>query len=401
MNTSREQAQFRKSKTPIILKYQDEHERLFDEIAARGFLNLPGYAYDAENRLELITKMNLSDLNYKILSDTIEREMKQAGIDYDLLYKTALMTWELEKQSLMTDWEAELAGIKQGMSEDENTLELLSIEVSKRAATLMAAKTAIELSMEAYRKTLADLEGDVSPYEVNLANAKILTAQKKLELLPIIEGILAKEQELLVLEQSKAGEFTSLMAAEQAIFAKKGTLAPYVNSLASKSEEYATKILTDQIPKEKQIADEKIAQARAAVTKAGYYVQELTADIETETKRLELLADRRAFEDVQFAYEQGLITHETALTMAYQNSLQADFNDLLAAERATVTSIIDNKTTAETIRNATKLTSENTVDAGAEAADADSTAADAYKVQKVADVQAAGHITAALTHLIG
>lgn len=401
MSTSREQAQFRKSKTPVILKYQEEHARLFDEIAARGFLDLPGYAYDAENRLELITKMNLSDLNYKILSETIDREMKQSGIDYDLLYKTALMTWELKKQSLLVSWEAELAGIKQGMAADENTLELLSIEVSQRAVVLMEAKTAIELSMEGYRKTLADLEGDVSPYEVNLANAKLLTAQKKLELLPIIEIILTKEQELLALERSKAAEYTSLMAAEQVVFAKKGTLTPYVNALASKSEEYASKILNDQIQKEEQIADEKIAQAQAAVTKSGYQVQELTADIETETKRLELLASRRVFEDVQFAYEQGLITHETALTMQYQNSLRADFNQLLAAERATVTSIIDSKTQAETTRNATRLQSEIDIAAGAKTADADSTAASAYQAQTVADVQAAGRLTAELTHLIG
>ena len=148
VDTLRESAQWRKGKTPIISKYLADHSELFTEIAGRGFLSLPGYAIDLENNLELTTKLSLSDLNYKILSDTIERELKQSGIDYDLSYKTALMVWELEKQALMAAWEAEYAVIKQGEMTDENTLNLLAIEVSRRAATLLTQKTAIDVEME-------------------------------------------------------------------------------------------------------------------------------------------------------------------------------------------------------------------------------------------------------------
>ena len=124
------------------------------------------------------------------------------------------MAWELEKQVLMNSWEVELASIKQGMASDEETLNLLAIEVSKRANVLLAAKTAIDVAMEADRKTITELDATIAPYEVQLANARLLTAQKKLELFPIIETIVVKEQELLVIEQGKAAEYTLYMAAE-------------------------------------------------------------------------------------------------------------------------------------------------------------------------------------------
>lgn len=400
-DTLREQAQFRRLKTPIIAKYSDDHQALMSAIAGRGFLKMPGYAYDAENRIELAAKMSLSDLNYKILAETIERELKQTGIDYDQAYKAAAIAWEIEKQALMAAWDAELAGIKQGMAADEETLNLLATEVSKRAITLMEAKTVIDLAMEAYKTTLAGLDGTVAPYEVSLANAKLLTAQKKLELIPIFEEILAKEQDLLVLEQSKASAYTSLMAAEEEISAKKETLKPFLNTLATKSEEYAEKITSDQIPKEEQIAAERVLQAAAAVTKAGYQVQELEAGIETETKRLELIGGNRTIEDTRFGYEQNLVSHERDLTMNYQNELRDNFNEMQADERQNAASILSDKQRAETIRNTTKLTSTNTIANGEMDADTRITRYQNDKIEQVAEAQAAAKLTAKLKHVIG
>lgn len=400
-NIPREQAQFRKAKTPIIAKYQDDHAQLMSAIAGRGFTRMPGYAYDAENRLELSTKMGLSELSFKILSDTIERELKQSGRDYDLSYKNALIAWEIEKQSLMSAWDAELMALKQGQAEAEGTLDLLAVEVSKRAITLMEAKTVLELEMEAYKKTLAEMEGDTAVYEVQLANAKVLTAQKKLELIPIIEEILTKEQELLVLEQSKAAEYTEYMAAENEVLLKKQTLTPFINELGTKVEELATRITTDQIPKEELIADEKVAQATAAVTKSGYHVEELSAEVQTELKRIELLGDKRTLDDTKFLYDQGILTHEEYLTWLYKNDYRANFNQIIAAERQNAASILSNKETVDATKNTMQLVSaiekaNGQIDASAREA--------SYEVtgkNEVADAQASAKLTAGLKHLIG
>ena len=399
-NTLREQAQFRKAKTPIIDKYQDEHAKLMSTIAGRGFLNLPGYAYDVENRLEMAAKIGLSDINYKILSESIDREMKQSGIEYDWAYKNAVIVWELEKQALMASWDAELMGIKQGEASQEATLELLAIEVSKRAITLMEAKTAIDLDMEAYRKTLADLDGDTAAYEIQLANAKVLTAQKKLELLPIFQEILTKEQELLVIEQGKVAAYAALMAAELQISDKQATLTPFLNQYAAKLEEYAGKIITDQIPKEEEIALEKIAQAESAITKSGYQVEELAVNIETEAKELELAGEKRELATLQFTDGQAVIDYGQAQDRTYQNAVLADFTSTLAAERNNTTHILGNKTLAETTQNATKLTSANTMATGRETADTNETSYEISMKREVANAQAAAALTASLTHLI-
>lgn len=233
----REQSQWRKEKAPIVRQYVGDHNKLMSEIAGRGFLNLPGYAYDLENELELRLKLGLSEINYKILSETIERELKQQGIDYNLQHRNAAMAWEVEKQALMAAWDAELAGIKQGIATEEEILNRLAQEIAARQIYLIEAKTEIDLEMEGYRLTLAQLDGQTAPYEVQLANAKVLTAQKKLEVIPILQEIISKERDLLVLEQGKAIEYTALMNIERQIAIKQNEIIPTLQTIISKEQE--------------------------------------------------------------------------------------------------------------------------------------------------------------------
>jgi len=93
MSQTREEAHWRSGKSEIIGKYRQDHEKLFSVVAARGFTTLPGFAYDTENRLELAAKLNLSELNLKIITETVEREIKQTGLDYDIAYRAAAIAW--------------------------------------------------------------------------------------------------------------------------------------------------------------------------------------------------------------------------------------------------------------------------------------------------------------------
>ena len=399
-NTLRENSAWRSGKTPIVSKYAEEHAALMSAIAGRGFLNLPGYAYSAENRLEFATKMNLSELNFKILSETVERELKQSGIDYDSSYKTALMAWEIEKQSLMDDWAAELAGIKKDESAGEEALNQLAVEVGKRAIVLMEAKSAIDVQMEEYRLSLAQLDGSVAPYEVELANAKLLTAQKKLELIPILTEILGKEQELLVLEQSKASQYTTYMNAEKAVSDKRSTLTPFINALATKSEELAAKITDVQIPKEEQIADEKLSQAEAIVAKSGFQIEELNANIETDEKQLELAEAKRDLQTAQFDNEQELIVKELDLTNTYQAEVLADSEQGIQDDRERATYILDKKDSINEQRNnAKKASALTTANAQMYVDNAQRIYGTAGEID-IATTNAEAKLTASLTHLL-
>ena len=398
--TGRESAQWRSGKTPIIEKYMDDHRKVMAEVAGQGFLSLPGFVYDIENKLELFAKMKLSELNYKILSETIERELKQTGIDYGIEYKTAAVVWEIEKQVLMAAWAAEYAIIKQGMASDEETLNLLSIEVSKRAITVINAKTALEVAMEADRKEIAILEGTAAPYEVQLANAKLLTAQKKLEIIPIIETIITKEQELLVIEQQKAAEYTLLVAAEQEVATKKQILAPFLNILASVSQQYANAI-PGEIIIEQNIANEKLLQSISAQITAGYRVQELNADITTEGKKIDLAVAKRALEITTFTDEQAILAHEKVLERLYQIDMMRDFNQLLADEATVNATIIADRGTVHTTDNKTKLESVTVMTEGKNSVMSKMTLEEIREKETIADITAATHLTASLEHLIG
>jgi hypothetical protein len=396
----REASQFRKGKTPIISKYAEDHATLMATIAARGFDNLPGYSYDAENKIELAAKMSLMELNTKILAETIERELKATGLDYDLSYKNAMMAWEIEKQALMAAWDTELSVIKQGMAADEEALNLLAIEVSKRGITLLEAKTAIKLQMEAYRKTITELDSATSPYEVQLANAKLLTAQKKSGLIPIFEEIISKEQILLAKEQEKAGYYAALIAAEIQVTEKKSDLIVPMGELANVSEELAGKI-GQQIVTEGLIAGEKVKQADARIDKAGYQIQEVSANISVENKKLDLSTAERGLKTTQFNYNEGIVTHENTLTDAYQNLVVATANAQLAEERALNATIISNKKTHDTAANKTKLDSADRIATAEMNAASREASYDSSAKSQIASIQAAAELTAKLTHLIG
>lgn len=396
----REQAQWRIGKTPIIGKYIADHKKLLDEIAGRGFLNLPGYAYDAENQLELAAKMGLSELNYKIMHETIERELKQAGIDYNVDYADAAMVWELEKQGLLSAWDHELAGIKQGMATEEEVLARLALEVDARQVVLIAAKSAIDLEMEGYRKALADLDAATAPYEVQLANAKLLTAQKKLELLPIIEEIIVKEGELIVLEAGKTDYYRQLIDAEREVAKKKQTLVPGLTKLATAIQRHAA-LMPTQIETEKDIAEEKKAQAQAKREIADNDVERMTKEIETATKDIEINEAKRDLADKKFDNEQELIAIETDKETEYQDHLNGSFNTVQDDEENTQSKIIADKQTIHSTVNETRRDSAQRITEAQKAAEASSTEADKHRMRGVADAQAAAKITASLTHLIG
>lgn len=396
----REQAQYSKGKTPIIAKYLVDHKQLFNEIAGRGFLNLPGYAFDAENDIEMAAKFGLSELNYKIMAETIERELKQTGLDYDQAYKLAMMAWEVEKQDLIEDWEAELAGIKQGMAEEEEVKERLSNEVDARQAVLITAKTAIELEMEGYRTTLAGLDGTVAPYEVLLANAKLLTAQKKLELIPIIEEIITKEGELLTLEASKATYYADLIAAEQEVATKKQAMIPGLSELATVIQEHTARI-PDQISTEQAIAAEKITQSNIAVDLANSKVEEINTEIDNETKRLELSEAERDLKDLKFDNAQDLIADEIQKDTEYQNTLLESYETIRTADKESAATIQAKKLQLNDIKNATELSSVSTLSEAKVGNAYNETLAEVFKIEQQTTLQKAAKITATLEHLVG
>jgi uncharacterized protein (DUF1778 family) len=501
----REEAQFRRGKTPIVLKYLGEHAGLMAAIAGRGFSYLPGHAYDMESTLEAVTKDQLAELNYKILAETIERELKQTGLDYDVDLRNAIVQWEIDKQALLDDWDKELAAVKQGMANREEELDRLEIEVDARGnylieqktalevqaeayrlilaglndsaiitaktaidlqaegyrltmaglndsviieeqsairiaaealrkmlaslsdadiisektaleitaeayrttmagindAPIITAKTVIDLAAEAYRTTMATLDGTVAPYEVSLAAAKLATAERKLDLIPILLQIVDKEQELIVQEQGKTTAYTALMEQEREVANKRrDRLVPVIADLVSTGEQYADEIHA-QSTLEQQIADQKVTQAEMATENAQARSTEAGLESDYHDKVLLLQDARQDLSDARNETETVLAGKDLANTDELRLEETAANADILNEEEGTQTYVLSKKRQTANKADTTRLTSSNTISDAERDTIWDKAVDRAQAIQDEAQAKAESAITAQLTHLIG
>ena len=332
MTTQMEQSIWARQKQSVVQGFIDERKKLVSAVAGRGFLLAPGFLYEFETGLEIDTKQKLSDISFKILSDAIDRDIKRAGLDYDISFKNATMVWELAKQTILTNWDRELIDIKKRRDADDNIVEEYAIEVSKRGPLLLAAKTAIEVEMERLRGQLAAIEDMSVGYEVQLIQQKVLTAQRKLLIIPILQQILLKEQAILAIdvrigdqevlieakEEEKIAKQTLLITAKEDVINKKiSSLIPEEVILLAKTGSLNTALLSDVTVK-KNIVDEKIKQL-------GY--QELTINkqllVEKETvKTAQKNAESAAIKVTTMA-EQIKIETEQIKTEAKQIEIAA------------------------------------------------------------------------------
>lgn len=326
-------SQFVKGKGQIIEEYQRTKRKVYSGVAGRNFSYEPGFMYDMMNELEIDTKLKLSDLNYTILEQMVNQELKRKGLDYDLDYKNAALAWELEKAGLLNDWERELAGIKRTRADEEESVKMLAIEVSKRGAILISAKAAIELELEGYRKELADLDASTGAYEVRLAQAKILTAEKKLEIIPYIEQLIDIENELI-------GKEYQLLDKAELMYDKELSISDKMQEVVSKEYEVA-QIQTQVIEKKFEVQEkdneiiqkayELLEEVKALNIKYAELLEKqkesASSQIELSEKDIELSTARES----EITSKEGLIDSKRSL-ISYERNVIDNKNILIDDE---------------------------------------------------------------------
>ncbi len=395
----REESKWFHEKGAVMREYVKGRSTALSAVAGRGFLQMPGFLYDIENELETDAKRKLSDINFAILQDTIERELKQTGLAYDLSYKNLLMAWELRKQDLMDAWEAELAGIKIDMAGKEEALARLEIETASRGTILLTAKTEIELEAESLRNEIAALDDDTADYEVSLANAKLLTAQKKLEIIPILEQIVVKEQDLLAREREKIPYEQELLAAIQGVAAKKEELVPYIADLATVTEEYSEE-LAKQAEIEIEIAAQRIESAEISIQKAEARIEEANARKAIEEKELKLVKAKIATEDAGHNVDEDVMEAQVSSQMTLNAEEKETDTTINSADKATNQAVISDKETVISINEDTQTTAAS---ARASMNVYQIETETDYRVQEIEEIVALEQntkVTAALTHLL-
>ena len=85
-----------RGKRPVIDEYLSIAKKVESAVASQGFLYRPGFLGAAITDVERSIKFKLSEINYKIVAEAIQRELAQTGHDYDITVKEAQIAWELE-----------------------------------------------------------------------------------------------------------------------------------------------------------------------------------------------------------------------------------------------------------------------------------------------------------------
>lgn len=233
MTKAAENAQFYKGKRPLVDEYLQNAKQVEDIVSGRGHLYRPGFLGGMITSVERNLKSKLSDLNYDITRQAIERELAQTQFDYDLTYREARIAWELEKTGLLTALDQEFMDNKAVRELDKQQLDRLEISTNLRKLVIMAAKTAIDVDMEELRQEMTRVDQSTFPAEDALLAAKLLTANKKLEVIPYIETVLEKQQLIINAETANSDRKNALISEKEDLNDKRADLITAREGIAS------------------------------------------------------------------------------------------------------------------------------------------------------------------------
>lgn len=399
MGTSDEKALWFKGKRPIVREYDQGRKSVLSGIAGQSFCRMPGFAKEILTSLELSAKEQLSGLNFEILQGVIERELKLSGLEYNLAYKNALLSWEIEKQGLLADFERELADVKRSQKITEEELDRLKIEIGLRVLVIEAAKLSYALTEEEYKQRAVTADASVNDADTDLIAQKMITAQKRLDLVSYLEELIEAEQRLLASETDNYSLESELVDAKVAQIAKEAEKIDPMMSLAAQKVLLAQAI-EDRIAFETQIVQEKLNRALLDRDKVDADLSVMEAETELNELRRTLNDARVALNILksnnQISLEALANTHKIS-EMTAQELAQAV---ILAAENASLDQVLATKLTEDNIDHETARDSSDFITKEENEAIYLRTNDMVRERERSAEISAAQNITAKLTHIL-
>ena len=398
MGTIDENALWFKGKRQVITEYEQGRESVLSTIAGQSFCRMPGFVKKVLTNLELGTKEKLSALNYDILQSIIERELKQSGLSYDIAYRQAVVSWELERQGLLDALDRELAEMKRSQAFTEEELSRMEIEIGLRALVVEAAKLAFSQTEEEYKRRDVTADSTVNTSETTLINEKLFTAQKRLTLVSLLEEILAAEQRILDAETANIALETDLVEAKGELIAKEATKIPLMVDLAAQKTLLAQSII-DRIEHERQIL--LLALERAFVER-----DKIDAGLSVMAAETALNTLRRTLNDAKFhlsilksnnmiALESQANSNKTVIMTETEEAQDVSLNGEAAAiDQVLSINVQENNIAHQTEReSSTRMTEEHRKEIVYTTDDT------VRQIEESAEISVNQDITASLTHL--
>ena len=280
--------QFYKGKIPILEEYSNQHRALMSTVAGRGFCKIPGFLHEASLTLEEAGKNKLSALNYQIVAEAIERELKQVGHDYTQAHKAARIAFELEKQTLLTALQQEFADLDAVQSLAEEELNRLFVELDIRRVILITTKTIIELQMEVLKQELIGVDRLTFTNEELLINERIVTANAKLAVISHLEDLIEAQGKILVAEEANFPYMEDLIDEKGLLISKKEELVPFIIDKAETRIDLANK-KEEILPYIENKADAQVALANKREEILAYIETKIDAQVELSDIKTDLL----------------------------------------------------------------------------------------------------------------
>ena len=232
MTQSAESSLWFKGNRPVVTEYLVTAKQIEDNVAGHGWLYRPGHLGAGISAVESGAKFKLSEINYNIVAEAIQRELVLTGHSYDIAVKDAMIAWELEKTEILTELDKEFADNKYVRELDTAALIQLEITTNLRKLVVLSLKTAIEIDIEELKQELATVEQSLFPAQDALLAAKLLTAQKKKAVIPYIEIVIDKQQDIIDVESDNATLKSALIAEKSTLNDTKADLVTAREAIA-------------------------------------------------------------------------------------------------------------------------------------------------------------------------
>lgn len=261
-------------------------------VAAQGHTLFPGHGQRAITDAEILAKARLGEANIAIAQEAVDRKMRELGIRADEEARRAALEFEIAKRETLEVLDQIFADEEYAFAKDETERLLLAeLDVDTLERLLIQERTAIDLAEEAIRRDAVDDRNRTLPYEVELAEARVVTAREKLAIIDQIKITIDAQKEVLAARRALVPEKERLARAQQSLLDAEAGLIPLEVARAGKLEELAAAI-TAEVAILREIAAEKIKQALAALASAesDVEIEELQRVIENARHELQLIA---------------------------------------------------------------------------------------------------------------
>ena len=189
-----------KGKSDVLREFRKSTVAILSAVASRNFSSMPGFAIEAFTDVEIDSKFKLTEYNQKLLGEAIDREFKALGLDNDISLKEATMAWELEKMQVLSDLQVELADLDRFRAVTGEALEQLVVEQEVRELIVLMCKAAIDIVAEDIKKQREEADAPLIEPKLALADAMLVTANRKLDVIPYIQAVLEAQKSALSTE---------------------------------------------------------------------------------------------------------------------------------------------------------------------------------------------------------